>query len=64
MPQPEYGIYHILPGGKSVWMENAFNLNSAKVRITELAKRSSGQFAVYDLRNPARAILEVRSSRS
>jgi len=62
MPQPAYGIYQTLPGGASVWIENVFNLNSARTRITELAQRSSGQFAVFDLRNPARAVLEVRST--
>jgi len=62
MPQPDYGIYRTLPDGTSVWIESAFNLNSARARITDLAQRSSGQFAVYDLRNPARALLEVKSS--
>lgn len=62
MPQMDYGIYQILPSGASVWMENVFNLQAARVRLAELAQRSSGQFAAYDLRNPARAALEVRSS--
>jgi hypothetical protein len=41
-------------------MENANNLQAARVRATELSLQSSGQFAVYDLRNPARAVFEMK----
>jgi hypothetical protein len=60
MPQPDYKIYRMLPNGTSVWMENANNLQAARVRATELSLQSSGQVAVYDLRNPARAVFEMK----
>ena len=60
MPQPDYGIYRISPNGTSVWMENANNLQAARIRATELSLKSSGQVAVYDLRNPARAVFEMK----
>jgi len=50
----------MLPNGTSVWMENANNLQAARVRATELSLQSSGQVAVYDLRNPARAVFEMK----
>ena len=59
MPQPDYGIYRISPNGASVWMENANNLQAARIRATELSLKSSGQVVVYDLRNPARAVFEM-----
>jgi hypothetical protein len=60
MPQPDYGIYRVSPSGTPVWMENANNLQAARVRATELSLKSSGQVAVYDLRNPARAVFEMK----
>ena len=61
MPQQEYGIYRISPNGTSVWMENANNLQAARIRATELAHKSLGQqVAVYDLRNLARAVFEMK----
>ena len=57
MPQLDYGIYRVFPNDASVWMENANNLQAARIRATELSRKSSGQFAVYDLRSPARAVL-------
>lgn len=62
MPQLDYGIYKTFPDGSSVWVENAYNLQAARIRVTELAQKSVGSFAVYDLRNPARAAFELSSS--
>jgi spore coat polysaccharide biosynthesis protein SpsF (cytidylyltransferase family) len=60
MPQPDYKIYRMLPNGTSVWMENANNLQAARVRATELSLQSSERVTVYDLRNPARAVFEMK----
>ena len=60
MPQLDYGIYRIFPNGASVWVENANDLQAARIRATQLAHKSSGQFAVYDPRNPARAVFEMK----
>lgn len=60
MPQQDYGIYRILPDGASIWMENANNLQAARIRATELSRKSVGQVAVYDLRNPARAVFVMK----
>jgi hypothetical protein len=60
MPQPDYGIYRIFPNGASVWLENAYDLQAARTRATELSRKSVGQVAVYDLRNPARAVFEMK----
>jgi hypothetical protein len=62
MPQPDYVIYRISPDGASVWMENAYNLQAARIRVTELAHKSVESFAVYDLRSPARAVFEFGNS--
>ena len=62
MPQSDYGIYRISPDGASVWMENAYNLQAARIRVTELTQKSVGSFAVYDLRSLARAVFELSSS--
>jgi hypothetical protein len=59
MPQPDYVIYEISPDGASMWMANVNDLQAARIRATQLAHKSSGQFAVYDLRNPARAVFEL-----
>jgi hypothetical protein len=60
MPYLDYGIYKVLPSGRSVWLENANSLEAARMRATELAQKSSSEVAVYDLRNPARAIFELK----
>jgi hypothetical protein len=60
MPQPAYVIYEISPDGASVWMGNANNLQAARIRVTELAQKSVGSFAVYDVRSPARAVFELK----
>ena len=60
MPQLDYKIYRMLPNGTSVWMENANNLQAARVRATELSLQSSERVTVYDLRNPARAVFEMK----
>jgi hypothetical protein len=60
MPQADYVIYEISPGGASVWMGNANNLQAARIRVTELAQKPVGSFAVYHLRRPARAVFELK----
>jgi len=61
MPQLDYVIDRISPAGASVWVENANNLQAARIRVTELARKSAGSFAVCDLRSPARAVFELSS---
>jgi hypothetical protein len=43
MPQPDYGIYRIFPNGASVWLENAYDLQAARTRATELSRKSVGR---------------------
>jgi hypothetical protein len=60
MPQPDYVIYEISAEGVSVWMANSNNLQAARIRVTELAQKSAGSFAVYDLRSPGKAVFELK----
>jgi hypothetical protein len=50
----------MFPNGTSVWMENAYDLQAARNRAMELCLQSAGQVAVYDFRNPARAVFETK----
>jgi len=36
-PQPDYVICEIFLDGPSVWMENARNLQAARIRVAEMA---------------------------
>jgi len=60
MPRSDYGIYRIAPDGGSVWIENAITLQAARMRATELSRHFLLEFAAYDLRNPARAVFEMK----
>jgi hypothetical protein len=60
MPRSDYGIYRIAADGGSVWIENAITLQAARMRATELSRNFLLEFAVYDLRNPARAVFEMK----
>jgi hypothetical protein len=59
MMQLDYGIYRSPLDGPLVWIENVNNLQAARVRATELARKSKQKVSVYDLRNPARALFEL-----
>jgi len=54
MPQLDYVIYRISPAGAPVRMENANNLQAARISVTQLAQKFAGSFAVYDSRSSAR----------
>jgi len=60
MTIPNYGIYKILPNGTPVWIENASDLQAARIRVTELSQRFLASFVVYDLRRPARPVFELK----
>ncbi len=60
MPQPNYVIYETFLDGPSVWMENANNLQAARIRVAEMAQKTMRSFAVYELRSPARAVFELK----
>lgn len=60
MAQTEYGIYRISSGGNSVWLENSNSLQNARSRVGELARKFHASFAVYDLRNLARPVFELK----
>ena len=60
MSTPNYGIYKMLPSGTPVWMENANDLQEARIRVTELSRRFLASFVIYDLRRPARPVFELK----
>jgi hypothetical protein len=59
MPQLDYEILKVLPDGSALWMADTKDLQTARMRIAEFAKKSPGQYLVHDRRIPAKSVYEL-----
>src|ERR1700730_8414371 len=57
----EYFIFKILPDGKHLWMGDAQNLEEAKNRVSSLAQKLPGAYSVYNIRNRAAPVFELKA---
>lgn len=57
---PHYEILKVLPDGSALWMDDTTDLASARLRLTELARKSPGEYLIYDRRTPSKAVYELR----
>ena len=48
MPYRSFGIFQKLPDGDHLWIETWATLEEARKRALELARKDSGNYAVYD----------------
>lgn len=47
-PQPRYEIFQKVADGQPVWVGTSENIDDAKRRIDELAKKSRADYFVFD----------------